>query len=71
MASVLKRLGKGRGWETFVSPIELEHDRGVTDSNEDSRRICRILPPLKIKASEPDLYDALSKSYTCEKFYLE
>ena len=70
MASVLKILRKGRSWVTSVSPIELEYDRGVTDSNEDGRRVYGILPGLKIKASEPDLYDALSKSYTSDKYYL-
>ena len=51
----------------FVSLIELEHGRGFTDSNEDGRREYGILPGFKIKASEPDFYDALSKSYTSDK----
>jgi hypothetical protein len=27
MASVLTKLGKGRGWVIFVNPIKIEHDR--------------------------------------------
>ena len=39
----------------------------LTNRNEDGRRIYGILPVAKIMASEPDLNDALSKSYTCKK----
>jgi hypothetical protein len=42
----------------------------VTNCNKDGRRIYGILPVVKIKASEPDLDDALSNSYTSEKYYL-
>ena len=36
----------------------------ATYRNEDSRRMYRILPGVKVTTSEPDLQDALSERYT-------
>ena len=49
--------------------------KGVTNSNENGREVygftVKHLPPLvKKKASEPDLNNAFSRSYTREKQYL-